>query len=648
MHTSIATVCLSGTIEEKLAAASAAGFDGVEIFTQDLMVSPSSPEALRTRAADLGLSLDLYQPFRNGVELTPEKFDDALRRLHRTGELMNRLGTDTLLVCSNVAPDAIADDGAVAEQLHRMGQVADDHGIRLAYEALAWGTHVNTHDHAHSLVMAADHPAVGTCLDSFHILSRAGDPASISTMDPDKLFFVQLADAPLLLMDVLSWSRHHRVFPGEGDFDLVNLMSHLVRSGYVGPVSLEIFNDSFRQADVRRTAVDGLRSLRWLEDQTRTALAGKDHNDDATRAASNREEEHGPDRARLELQALPEITPPSGWDFVELRTTDLGDTTRLLHRLGFRLGGHHRTKDVQVWLQGPVRVVVSEAGPTTRREPYADPRDRADQQAVTEISGLGFEVADPAAAFARALELGSPEVPRQELPGEAVLRGVWAPDGTEIFFGPESGHGVPAWLGEFGVEADPLADSDLILGIDHVNVAQKWQHYDEGMLFYTSVLELAATAAQEVPGPSGLVRSQVMRSPDDVVRLPLNLAPTAAEQGSFVGVAYPEHIALATTDVREVARRAMRRGLDFLEIPQNYYEDLVTRFDLDESTVRQLQELNLLYDRDKHGEFLHFYTRTLGDVFIEVVERRGYRGFGAEDAPVRLAAQYRLQQAHNQ
>lgn len=630
MHTSIATVCLSGTLEEKLEAAAAAGFNGVEIFTQDLVVSPTSPAQIRRRAQDAGLSLDLYQPFRNGVELAEHAFADSLRRLHRTGELMNQLGTDTLLVCSNVAEDAVADDALVADQLHQMGEVAQEHGIRLAYEALAWGTHVNTHDHAHQLVLDADHPAVGTCLDSFHILSRGSDPASIADMDPQKLFFVQLADAPLMHLDVLSWSRHHRVFPGEGDFDLVNLMSHLVRSGYSGPVSLEIFNDSFRQADVHRTAVDGLRSLRWLEDQTRYALAP--------------EVDDGAVRDCVELQPLPAASAPSGWDFVELRTTNLGHTTRLLHRLGFRLGGHHRSKDVQVWLQGPVRVVISEAGHGTRREPHVDPRQRSEHQAVAEVAGLGFQVENPAASFERAVELGSTAVPREQLPGEVTLHGVYAPDGTEIFFGAGPLNVLPEWLSEFGVEDDPMGAGALITGIDHVNVAQKWQHYDEGVLFYTSALGLSATPAQQVPGPSGLMRSQVMRSPDQTIQIPLNLAPTAAEQGSFVGVAYPEHIALASTDVREVARRAIRRGLEFLEIPENYYQDVITRFDLDTQTVDELRQLNLLYDRDAHGDFLHFYTRTLGDVFMEVVERRGYKGFGAEDAPVRLAAQYRLQQ----
>jgi 4-hydroxyphenylpyruvate dioxygenase len=94
-------------------------------------------------------------------------------------------------------------------------------------------------------------------------------------------------------------------------------------------------------------------------------------------------------------------------------------------------------------------------------------------------------------------------------------------------------------------------------------------------------------------------------------------------------------------DLVETARSARARGLDFLQIPANYYEDLDARFDLDPAFLATLRELNLLYDRDADGEFLHFYTATVGSVFFEVVERRGgYDGYGAPNAPVRHAVQY--------
>ena len=261
MRTSVATVCLSGTLAEKLRAASDAGYDGVEIFEQDLVVSPHSPEQIRARGEQLGLSFDLYQPFRDLDGVGEEQFLDNLRRLESKFRIMQRLNVDMILICTNVGTATIDDDEVCASQLRRAGELAAGYGIRLAYEALAWGKYVNTYRHAYRIVELADHPNVGTCLDSFHILSRADDPSGIVDIPAEKIFFVQLADAPRRDMDLLSWSRHHRVFPGEGDFDLVEFLRLLAVAGYDGPVSLEIFNDSFRQADVSRTAVDGLRSL---------------------------------------------------------------------------------------------------------------------------------------------------------------------------------------------------------------------------------------------------------------------------------------------------------------------------------------------------------------------------------------------------
>ena len=93
--------------------------------------------------------------------------------------------------------------------------------------------------------------------------------------------------------------------------------------------------------------------------------------------------------------------------------------------------------------------------------------------------------------------------------------------------------------------------------------------------------------------------------------------------------------------VRAAARAARGRGLWSLPIPANYYDDLVARFELSSAYVEELKSLGLLYDRDERGEFLQFYTETVGAVFFEVVQRvGGYEGYGAANAPVRLAAQH--------
>ena len=65
--------------------------------------------------------------------------------------------------------------------------------------------------------------------------------------------------------------------------------------------------------------------------------------------------------------------------------------------------------------------------------------------------------------------------------------------------------------------------------------------------------------------------------------------------------------------------------------------------DIDGARLKLLKENNVLYDRDDSGEYLQLYTRSFKDLFfLEVVERRGYKGFGAINAPIRLNAQSRL------
>ncbi|MDO2934763.1 TIM barrel protein [Paeniglutamicibacter sulfureus] len=605
MRTSIATVCISGTLEQKMLACAKAGFDGIEIFEQDLTVSPMSPEEVRALADRLGLTLDLFQPFRDFEGVDEATLRANLARAEAKFRLMGQLGIDTMLLCSNVGTATIDDDELFASQIRALAKLAVEHGVKIAYEALAWGKFVNTYQHSWKIVELVDHPNVGLCLDSFHILSRGDDPAGIADIPAEKIFFVQLADAPVLSMDVLSWSRHYRVFPGEGGFELDAFMGHLVRSGYDGIVSLEIFNDVFRQSNVERTAVDGMRSLIWLQDKTAAHLGT------------------GALDYPLGLAALPGAQEPSGFDYAEIRTEDPEIVAGMLAQLGFTFRGQHRRKPVTLWSAGDARIIIN-----TQRS----------RGITAEVSGFGVQVPEAALGTRRATALKAPAVPRHHTVGEAPLHGFTAPDATEVFFGTTADE--PAWAAEFGDGTTP-ADTGAITGIDHVNLAQPWQAFDESVLFYTSTLNLTARPGTEVPSPMGLVRSQVLRTEDGAVRLALNIVPHGLEDSRASAPRYPEHIAVHTDDIIALARRAVAAGMEFLAVPNNYYEDLAARFGLDGETLAQLQELNLLYDRDEHGEFLHFYTETVGSMFLEVVERRGgYDGYGAPNAPVRLAAQF--------
>ena len=90
-------------------------------------------------------------------------------------------------------------------------------------------------------------------------------------------------------------------------------------------------------------------------------------------------------------------------------------------------------------------------------------------------------------------------------------------------------------------------------------------------------------------------------------------------------------------------RRCERAGLELLPIPENYYDDLEARLALDPALVDRLQANGILYDEDERGRYFQIYTRAFRErFFFEVVERDGYGGYGAANAPIRLAAQARL------
>ncbi|MFD7401617.1 bifunctional sugar phosphate isomerase/epimerase/4-hydroxyphenylpyruvate dioxygenase family protein [Streptomyces sp. NPDC059866] len=587
MRTSIATVSLSGSLTEKLTAASRAGFDGVEIFENDLLASPLTPEEIRARCADLGLGIDLYQPMRDIEAVPADEFARNLRRARHKFELMRRLGADTVLVCSSVSPLAVDDDPLAAEQLHRLADLAQDFGIRVAYEALAWGRHVNTYDHAWRIVDAAGHPALGTCLDSFHILSRGSDVKGIEDIPGEKIFFLQLADAPLLAMDVLQWSRHYRCFPGQGGFDVAGLVQHVLRTGYAGPLSLEVFNDVFRQAEAGPTAVDAHRSLLVLQEAVGAAV-------------------------------LPQPAVPTSVAFAELVTPDTEPVSALLTALGFARTARHRTKPVDLWQQGEARILVN-TGPAVPR-------------GGTRLAAIGLQSPDPAAAAERAEALLAPVLPRRRAPEDAPLDAVAAPDGTELFF-----CGSDRWRTDFDHLAHTPAATD-VHRIDHLALTQPWHHFDEATLFHRSVLGLRAQESVDVADPYGLLRSRVVTNADGSVRIALSVGAAPTDD-----TVRAQHIALATDDVIAAARRFREAGGRLLPVPANYHDDLAARYDLTDEELKTYRELGILYDRDAYGVFRHCYTQTVGRVFFELVQRDdGYRGYGAQNAPVRLAAQHAM------
>ena len=623
MIPSIATVCVSGTLQEKLEAIAAAGFKAVEIFENDLIAFPGSPTEVRRICADLGLTIVTCQPFRDFEGMPEGRRQRVFDRAERKFDLLQELGTDLLFVCSSVSPEALPGIDRLAADFAELGERAGRRGLRVGYEALAWGRHVFDYRDAWEIVRRANRPEVGIVLDSFHILARGLDLAAIGTIPRDKIEMVQMADAPLLQMDPLSWSRHWRCLPGQGDLNLSGFMRALAATGYDGVLSLEIFNDRFRAGSARSVALDGHRSLIWLLDETARQVG----------------------KPVPGAVPMPPPAPVEAVEFIEFTVSEAERPgfERLLRALGFARAGAHRSKDVDLWRQGDIRIVLN-----SEADGFAHSYQITHG---TSVCALALRVPDAQAAIARAKALL--DVPHAGAigPDELDIPAVRGLGGSLLYF-LDKASSLGRWA-EVDFEATGEASDDAgLTGVDHVSQSMQYEEMLTWLLFYSSLFETRKTPSQAVLDPGGVVQSQVIESGLDGknghgLRLILNGSQSHRTLSArfitdFFGSGV-QHIAFATDDIAATVKRLVANGVAMLPIPENYYDDLEARSDLTGEEIDAMKALNILHDSDAGGAFRQAYTQTLdGGLFFEIVQRDGYAGYGAANAGIRLTAQSRL------
>jgi len=616
MKTSIATVSVSGTFAEKLEAIANAGFDGIEIFEQDFIASDFTPADVGRMVRDHGLEITLFQPFRDFEGLPEPHRSRAFARAARKFDLMNQLGTDLVLVCSSVHPAAMGGIDRTAADFAALGDLAKAHGIRVGFEALAWGRHVNDHRDVWEVVRRADHLNVGLILDSFHTLSRKIDPETIRRIPGDKIFFVQLADAPAIDMDLLYWSRHFRNMPGEGDLDVIAFMRAVLATGYKGPLSLEIFNDQFRAGLPRLVAQDGHRSLISLMDRVRRAEP----------------------MLPVALPDFPAAAPVQRVEFIEFATSpkDAAGLEGLLAATGFSRAGAHVSKPVTLWRQGGANVLVNTDSTGFARSSYV--------AHGTTVSEVALMVPDAQSAHARALALLAQDHQQPAQPGELQIPAIRGVGGSILRLLDAGSDLSRIWSVDFRSEAAPVTGAGLT-GIDHLGQTMAYDEMLSWALFYSSIFDARKAPMVDVADPDGLVRSQAVQSGG--LRITLNGAEARRTlAGRFVEETFGasvQHVAFATDDIFATAAELAQRDFPLLQIGDNYYDDVEARFGLEPALIARMRAAKVLYDEDGGGQFFQLYSAPRSDgFFFEIVQRQGnYQGYGAPNAPFRIAAQKR-------
>jgi 4-hydroxyphenylpyruvate dioxygenase len=251
---------------------------------------------------------------------------------------------------------------------------------------------------------------------------------------------------------------------------------------------------------------------------------------------------------------------------------------------------------------------------------------------------------DVPGALARADALAVPRFEQAIGPDEWPIPSVRGVGGSLLYF-VDADSREEMWAHEFPTSLEPPAPVHLT-AIDHVAQTMQFEEFLSWQLFYVSLLDMGKTPQLEIADPMGLVQSQAVESADGSVRFTLNGSLASQSLSSrfiqnYFGAGV-QHIALACSDIFASVDAAIAGGIERLQIPRNYYDDLEARWGLDPDLIEAMAARDILYDRDGEAEYFQFYTRAFARrVFFELVERREYSGYGAVNAPIRLAAQAR-------
>jgi 4-hydroxyphenylpyruvate dioxygenase len=420
-------------------------------------------------------------------------------------------------------------------------------------------------------------------------------------------------------MDLLYWSRHFRNMPGEGDLPVADFMRAVAATGYNGPLSLEIFNDQFRGGSPKSLSIDGRRSLIYLMDQVKRSEPG----------------------IAINVPEMPDRITVNGVEFIEFAANEAEaqELAGLLTTMGFSEAARHKNKDVTLYRQGGINIVIN-----TEKEGLAH---SAYIVHGTTAYAMGLKVEDAAATVARARALGADPFEQRPGPGELAIPAIRGVGGGVIYFIDGKSDLARVWEIEFEPVGDGAATDTGLLAIDHVAQTMNYEEMLTWLLFYTSIFRTRKAPMVDVIDPSGLIRSQAIENEEGTLRLTLNGAENRKTlAGHFIAESFGssvQHIAFATSDILAVAEAMQASGFTPLSISPNYYDDLEARFGLDPALADRLRAENILYDRDEHGEFFQLYSRNYGEgFFFEIVERKGgYKGYGAPNAVFRIAAQKR-------
>ena len=341
--------------------------------------------------------------------------------------------------------------------------------------------------------------------------------------------------------------------------------------------------------------------------------------------------------------ATQDFMPLHGIDHVELWVGNAPQAAHFYARaFGFKevayagLETGLRDRTSRVMQQGRIRLVLTGA--------LTPGHEIAEHHAVHGDGAkvIALSVPDAAYAYRAAVERGATGVrePWEESDEHGTVRmSTIAAYGETLHTFVERKDYTGPFLPGYEPRDDSTPDTGL-LAIDHIVGNVELGHMETWVKFYEDVfgmVEMLHFSDEAISTEYSALMSKVVTDGNGRVKFPIN-EPAEGKRKSqidefleFYGGPGAQHIAVATRDIVRTVTEMTERGVEFLTIPGEYYDEVPERIGEIEESLDDLRRLGILVDRDDEGYMLQIFTKPIGDrptMFFEVIERHGARGFG--------------------
>lgn len=626
MKLSISTHLLTGDLDSKFRQAADAGFTWIDINEADVISTDLSSRDISKLAQRFGLSVNKYQPFYDLEGARSEKKEQNFSHFEFFLKTASSLNASMVLIGSSPSTDPSIDFDDIVEDLKRAAERADYYGLKIAYLGMPWASRIANELQAYEVVEAVNHQSFGLALNSYFSLADGSKSAKLKSFDMSKVFSVQIADAPLSQFDISQLKQEFACLPDLGELNLPSFIKILCEAGYDGFWSLARMGKN--SGNDRNTARNGYRALLNVLDRSADLM---------------------PRNSQTKVKPLADRAKLGGIEFLEFAVDEQSaeDMRDLLKSMAFRLERAHKNQPIEFWRQGAINIVLNLSNKGFASEVF--------KRNGPGLCDLGLRVHDANKTIERAQAIGVEPFETNPNYGELNIPAFKGAGASLIHFFDEKTELHRVW----DIEFDPVENAQIpepmgLRRVDHLAMSMDESELDGWLLFFLCLFDFKKTPLMDINEPGGLVYSRALESPEGEVRLNLNGATSLTTlSGAFLAdrqTAGIQHIAFATDDIFETSDKLNNSGFHRLAFSSNYYDSIQASYGLLSEFRNKLEAGSILYSRNESGEFFQIYSQRIWNgLFVEIVERRGgYQGYGARNAPIRLAAQQRVVKQSNQ